>query len=172
MLDALADAPGWLLDLVGPVAAEDATWVATWQATSPARDRVRWHGRQPPQRAWRVAAGAWAGACLLEDTPAFRAAMPSKVFEYLAAGLPVLASPRPRMADVVRRSGAGAVVEGADQAAATLREWTADASVLDRMAGAARAWWASGEAGTAEYRELATRVADLSGRSGRPEAVR
>ena len=124
MLAAIEDAPDWTLDVVGPVADAELAAVADWQATSPAAARVRWHGRMPPARAWRLARGAWVGLCLLEDTPAFRAALPTKVLEYLGAGLPVLATPLPRVAQLLADSGAGVVVPDAAAAGRQLRSWS------------------------------------------------
>ena len=85
--------------------------------------RVRLHGRQPPESAWRIASGAAVGLALLEDTPAFRAALPTKVYEYLAAGMAVLATPLPRVERLLAEAGAGEVVRNAAEAARFLRHW-------------------------------------------------
>lgn len=127
MLQAIADAPGWTLDVVGPVAAGDADDLAELLVADPELEsRVTWHGRQPPDRAWQLAPGAWVGMMLLEDTPAFRRAMPSKLYEYLACGLPVLTTALPRPAELVERTGAGRTVADAGSAAEVLRAWAAD----------------------------------------------
>src|SRR5690606_1577649 len=110
MLDAVAAAPAWSLDLVGPVAAGDVAELEARLSDPSLGSRVRLHGRRPPREAWALARGAWAGLLLLEDTPALRAAVPSKLYEYLACGLAVLTSDLPRSAEIVRSSGAGAVV--------------------------------------------------------------
>src|SRR2546423_1480843 len=89
MLAAVEAAPGWELDVVGPVAAADQAWLDDWIATSPAASRVRFHGRKPPSQAWALALGAWVGLSPLDDTPAFPDAVPTKLYEYLAAGLAV-----------------------------------------------------------------------------------
>ena len=113
MLAAVEAAPGWELDVVGPVAAADRAWLDDWFATSPAASRVRFHGRKPPKQAWALARGAWVGLSLLDDTPAFRDAVPSKLYEYLAAGLAVVTTPLPRAAAIVTESAAGVVVPDA-----------------------------------------------------------
>ena len=79
MLTAIERAPGWSLDLVGPIAAVDRPAVDAWLATSPAAARVRLHGRLEPRQAWALAAGAWAGLALLDPTPAFAASVPTKL---------------------------------------------------------------------------------------------
>jgi len=126
MLRAIELAPEWELDIVGPVAARDREQLAAWQAESAASARVRVHGRMPPAAAWRLATGAWAGLSLLESTPAFEAAIPSKIYEYFACGLPVLTTPIRRAADLVLGADAGLVTQDAEQAAAALRAWSGE----------------------------------------------
>lgn len=137
MLDTLAAAPSWTLDLVGPVATSDLPEVKARLADERLAGRVRLHGRQPPREAWALAEGAWAGLLMLEDTPAFRAAVPSKLYEYLACGLGVVTTDLPRAAAIVRDSGAGVVVSGPDQAAEQLERWAARPADLDALRAAA-----------------------------------
>ncbi len=166
MLAAIEGAPGWLLDVVGPVAAADETWLAGWRATSPAADRVRFHGRRAPAQSWAVARGAWVGLSLLEDTPAFRDAVPSKLYEYLAAGLAVATTPLPRAAEIVTRSGAGVVVPDAAGLSATLRGWAEEPAGLTPLRAAAVTWAREEFAGASGYDELARRLRDLAGAVG------
>lgn len=146
MLDAV-EAAGWQLDLVGEVSRADRALLEARLAASPQLSgQVRLHGRMPPREAWALARGAWAGLLLLEQTPAFQGAMPSKLYEYLACGLPVIATPLPRVAELVERTGAGAVVEDADGAAEVLRAWTDKPELRAALASAAEAAavrWAS-----------------------------
>lgn len=128
MIDAVSAAPGWELDVVGPVAPADAPALTARLDSDGVRGRVRVHGRMPPARAWEVARGAWCGLALLEDTPAFRSAVPSKLYEYLACGLPVVVTDLPAQASLVRRTGAGVTVPTdapGPAAARVLREWSA-----------------------------------------------
>ncbi len=96
-------------------------------------------GRRPPTRAWEHASGAWCGLLLLADTPAFAEAMPSKLGEYLACGLPVITTDLRRQAAVVRDSGAGVVVPaGGDESvgeavAQVLRDWSGSADGRERL---------------------------------------
>lgn len=113
MIGALRHAPQWHLDLVGPVAPADQARLEdelSSDASGDLRDRVHLHGRRPPTQAWELASGAWCGLVLLADTPAFRDALPSKVWEYLACGLPVVTTDLARTAALVRRESAGVVV--------------------------------------------------------------
>jgi glycosyltransferase involved in cell wall biosynthesis len=169
MLDGVQAAPGWSLDVVGPVAAADQAHVDHWLATSPAAGRVRFHGRLPPARAWQVAAGARVGLCMLEDTPAFRDAVPSKLYEYLAAGLAVVSTDLPRCAAIVADSGGGAVVHDAAGLSATLCRWAEQPDELERIRRDALVWARRTFAGRSPYDELAEQVRLLArGRGGSP----
>lgn len=137
MLDAVAAAPGWRLDLVGPVAAADRAETERRLASAELAGRVRWFDRLPPREAWAHARGAWAGLLLLEDTPAFRRAVPSKLYEYLACGLAVVATPLPRVTGILAESGAGVTVEGAADAADLLTGWAATPAQVDTLRAAA-----------------------------------
>jgi glycosyltransferase involved in cell wall biosynthesis len=163
MLAAVESAPGWELDVIGPVAAGDQAWLDAWQATSPAAGRVRFHGRKPPRQAWELAHGAWVGFSLLDDTPAFRDSVPSKLYEYLAAGLAVVTTPLPRAAEIVTGSGAGVVVPDAEVLSATLRGWADQPASLLPLRAAAVTWAGSAFAGTSGYDVLAQRLGALAG---------
>ncbi|HEU5143725.1 MAG TPA: glycosyltransferase [Dermatophilaceae bacterium] len=168
MLEAVERSPAWELDLVGPVAPADERRLAEELARRGLGDRVRLHGRQAPRAAWRLAEGAWCGLALLEDTPAFRDALPSKLYEYLGCGLPVVVSDLPRQAALVSEARGGAVVPagpGAGPAAAeVLSHWLEDPAELDRARSAARDWRAT-QLHDDPYAVLSGRVAALA-RSG------
>lgn len=160
MVDAVAAAPGWLLDLVGPVAAADEGELAARVADPALAGRVRLHGRRPPVAAWALARGAWVGLSLLHDTPAFRAAMPSKVYEYLGAGLAVVVSPLPRQAELVTSVSAGVVAGDVATAAAALRAYSGAPDLLTAHRSAALVA-AERFDGVRAHREFAASVADL-----------
>ncbi|MEO8556426.1 MAG: glycosyltransferase [Actinomycetota bacterium] len=164
-VEAVALAPGWALDLVGSAPAGEAAWLEQRLSRPDVAGRVRWHGRQPPERAWQLARGAHVGLTLLADTPAFRAAVPTKVYEYLACGLAVVTSPLPRVVELVSTAGAGWVVDGAAATGQLLRDLAADRPLLaDRMRAAA-GWSAEQGAATSEYDDLAGRVVTLAERT-------
>lgn len=101
-------------------------------------DRVRFVPSVPPDALLAVTAGADVGVTLLEDTCLnHRYALPNKLFEYLAAGVPVLGSDLPEVRDVVTGHDVGLVADAADPAAV--------AEALGRMVrdAAARARWAA-----------------------------
>jgi len=165
VVEAVAVAPGWELDLVGPAPPEEAAWLEQRLRRADVAGRVRWHGRRPPEQAWELARGAHVGMTLLADTPAFREAVPTKVYEYLACGLAVVTSPLPRVVQLVTDAGAGWVVDGAAATGALLRDLTANRALLEnRMRGAAR-WSAAQDVATSAYDVLAARAVTLSERA-------
>ncbi|MFL6116018.1 MAG: glycosyltransferase [Catenulispora sp.] len=163
MLAAVEGTYTWELDVVGPVNPADQAWLDTWHATSSeqVRNRIRFHGRLDPQKAWALADGAWAGLVLLDDTPAFREAVPSKLYEYLAVGLAVVASPLPRLAELVKESGAGEVVADPAAASATLRRWSEQYDELLQARRDAREWAERNLTGVSPYDTLAERIRGL-----------
>ncbi|MBB5788401.1 glycosyltransferase [Jiangella mangrovi] len=161
MLDAVAAAPGWHLDLIGPVSAADQDTLHRRLGADPGlAERVTLPGRLPPEESWRRAAGAWTGLVFLRETPAFREAMPTKLYEYLATGLPVLTTRLPRQVEMVERTGAGLVIDGVDDAAAVLRRWADDPGELDVYRDKAIAW-SEEHFKDSPYDRLAVAVADL-----------
>lgn len=161
VVEAVAAAPGWALDLVGPAPAEEVAWLEQRLSRPDVAGRVRWHGRQPPEQAWQLARGAHVGMTLLADTPAFRAAVPTKVYEYLACGLAVVTSPLPRVVELVNSAGAGWVVDGAEATGQLLRVLSEDRPLLDDRMRAAARWSAKQGATTSEYDILAARAVRL-----------
>jgi glycosyltransferase involved in cell wall biosynthesis len=165
MLKALEAAPRWSLDVVGLVAAADEHGVADWLIGHPeTAARVRFLGRHPPATAWEPARGAWAGLALLDGTPAFSEAMPSKLYEYVACGLPVVATALPRQRDFVARHRCGALVpigEGAASATgAALEHWLDNPSEYERVANGAAAAGAQYRRAN-NYRPFVRAVQDL-----------
>lgn len=74
-------------------------------------DSVTLHGRVPGYTIPDYLQQADAGLCLWEDTPWYRFNPPTKLFEYLVAGLPVLASDIPTHTQYVRSGFNGLVFE-------------------------------------------------------------
>ncbi|MEM1116337.1 MAG: glycosyltransferase family 4 protein [Bacteroidota bacterium] len=64
------------------------------------------HPFVPPDALAALTPGADLGACLIEPlTESLRLSLPNKLFEYLSAGVPVLASPLPEIRRVVQGAG-------------------------------------------------------------------
>ncbi len=102
-------------------------------------DRIHFLDPVPPSALLEVTASADIGVTLLEDTCLnHRFALPNKLFEYLQAGLPVLASDLPEIRRVVLPFNVGRTVDPSNrrELVRTLREMTGGADL--------RAAWSSG----------------------------
>ncbi|MFP4150281.1 MAG: glycosyltransferase [Nitriliruptoraceae bacterium] len=89
---------------------------------------VHWHGYLPNEEAMGIVAGSLAGLAPLRDLANYRRSMPTKVVEYLAAGVPAIVTPLPEAVRVITDSGAGVVVgfEDPDALVAAVRRFAAD----------------------------------------------
>jgi glycosyltransferase involved in cell wall biosynthesis len=118
-----------------------------------AGDRIHFLDPVPPDELLSVTASADVGITMLEDTCLnHRFALPNKLFQYVAAGLPILASNMREIERVVRRRELGCVVDPADidALAATVR-WMAEQPTARRR-------WARNTAEALEaFRGQATR---------------
>lgn len=163
MVEAVAASDPWRLILIGPVAAADAAWLTQRVEQPDLVGRVDVLGRLAPEAAWAIAAAAWCGLSLLEDTPAYRDAVPSKLFEYLAVGLPVVVTDLPRQRAMVAGRGGEVVsvdpARTAGECAQVLRRWT-DSTGLDAAAAVARPPALS--TGQSDYDDVAARLAALA----------
>ncbi|HHU10430.1 MAG TPA: glycosyltransferase family 4 protein, partial [Intrasporangiaceae bacterium] len=171
MIEAVGDAPGWTLDIVGELARADRSRLESVLRRADLAGRVRVHGRRPPTESWEIARGAWVGFALLHDTPAFREAIPSKLYEYLALGIVPIVSDLPRQRGLLEEAGAGLVVEGgapgaglAAGAAEHLRRIRADPDLLTPHRDAALAWRRERDELGSGYDRAAERIAALLGR--------
>ena len=120
MITGVLGARGWELDIVGPVFAGDEGAIRDAIGGSP---RIRLHGRCSPEASWEIVRGASVGLSLLHPTPAYRGAMPTKIYEYANAGMAVITSPLPRPAALVEAHGIGAVVSSVEAISAALDRW-------------------------------------------------
>jgi glycosyltransferase involved in cell wall biosynthesis len=92
--------------------------------TAAVAERTHLLGPVPPEALLSHTAQADVGVSLLEDScENHRLALPNKVFEYVAAGLPVVVSDLPEAAKLVRERGIGWCADSSDpeSVAATLR---------------------------------------------------
>ena len=76
-------------------------------ATYPAWQRIRRLGHQDRAGVSAVMAGSMAGLVTLHPEPNYLDALPVKMFEYMAAGIPVIASDIPLWRGIVQGSGCG-----------------------------------------------------------------
>ncbi|HOX26714.1 MAG TPA: glycosyltransferase [Candidatus Krumholzibacteria bacterium] len=103
------------------------------------RGRIQLVHRIPRDAVWRELAAAEVGLSVIPPLPEFREASPTKLAEYLGAGLAVVASRGiPAQEDLVADSGAGLMVDwDADAIAGALARIAADRDALARRREAA-----------------------------------
>jgi len=82
-----------------------------WAADLGLRERVHFLGRVPHEELLPLTAGADIGACLIQNSsPSYYYSAPNKMFEYIAAGVPVVASDFPAMRQVIQEYQVGDLV--------------------------------------------------------------
>ena len=75
---------------------------------------LRWYGFVPNDRALRITEGALAGLAPLHDEPNYRHSLPTKIVEYMAHGVPVIATPLPASEAIVTAADCGLLVPFGD----------------------------------------------------------
>lgn len=109
------EVPDFRLDLVGPI--QDPSLEAPIQAAV----REGWCRHLPwlsPKELALFAAGAGIGLVTLLPEPNYLQSLPTKLFEYMALGVPVLASKFPLWQELLEQAGAGMLVEPTVEAVA------------------------------------------------------
>jgi len=137
------------VELAGPVDAD----VQPQIDAAVADGLVTWHGFIPNDRIGALLSGGAVGLSLLTDDPNYRVSMPSKVVEYLAHGVPVVATPLPTVVALIEDEGGGLLVPFDDPEAtlAAVRRILeepglhAELSAQGRQAAARRTWEVEGD---------------------------
>lgn len=112
---ALAAVPNLRLRLIGPDANGFSSTIVREAEAAGVADRVEVLPPVPPAAVLDAIAGTRMGLVLIQPTSlSHRLSLPNKLFEYLAAGLPVLASDLPVIGPLVRDEELGEVVPPAD----------------------------------------------------------
>ena len=115
-----------------------------------------------PAQSWKFARGAWVGLSLLESTPAFVEAVPSKIYEYMRVGLATISSPLPRCVEIINQSKSGVIASTAEDVASTLIRWQSDPAELDSLRAAGMKWALENLNSEQEYQFLAAEMAKLT----------
>jgi len=117
-IDALALAPGVRLRTVGPGSQAYRASLLERARAAGVSDRLELAPPVPPGAVTGALEEATAGLCLIQPVcRSYELTLPNKLFEYAAAGVPVLASDLPVLAAVVREEGLGEVVAPGDPGA-------------------------------------------------------
>ena len=83
----------------------------------------------------KVLSSCHLGICLLRDLPAMKNAFPAKAYDYIGAGIPVLAGPRGELSEFVDRFNIGTTFEkiSAKEVADTILQLKNDSEVWTKM---------------------------------------
>ena len=103
---------GIVLDVIGPAAPE----VREQLSSADLAGDIRWHGRLAHADMLDRVRGATCGLSLLHDERNYRHSHPTKVFEYLAHGVPVVATRLPLVVELLDAHQAGILVPFCDPA--------------------------------------------------------
>ncbi len=106
--DYLQDVPGIKLEMAGDFA---PTSLLEELRQSPSCSFVRYHGVVRRQRVAEILSSVRAGLVIFHPTRAHVDALPNKMFEYLSAGLPVIASHFPLWRQIIDTAGCGLLVD-------------------------------------------------------------
>ncbi|WP_168187216.1 glycosyltransferase [Salinibacterium sp. UTAS2018] len=96
----------WRLELAGSMAPA----LADELGAAPGWSRVNFHGPVPPDEARNIILSARVGLVVLQGSRAYRESLPTKMFEYFAAGVPVIASDFPLWRSIIERYECGLLV--------------------------------------------------------------
>ncbi len=143
MLEIINLVPDITLELIGSVAPDTENEIRERTDADGTSHRVAIMGRLPYDAAWKQAAGAIAGLSLLTPTPAYREAIPSKLWEYMAAGLPIIASDLPAQRSLIEKSNSGVIATSAGDAAAAIRQWVDHPEKAAEIGAAGRTYYQS-----------------------------
>ncbi len=136
---ALARVPALRLRLIGPGAAEYSARLRDAAASAGVSERVEFAGAVAPDALVGALRGATAGLCLIEPIcRSYELTLPNKLFEYAAAGLPILGSDMPVIASTIREWDIGEIADPRDDQAVAaavqrLLEPRRRAAVLDNL---------------------------------------
>jgi glycosyltransferase involved in cell wall biosynthesis len=165
MLEVAELATAWNFDIIGNVASADQEFVTNWQRTSSASSRVKFHGRLTPIESWKFAKGAWVGLTLLDSTPAFIEAVPSKLYEYAACGLATISTSLPRCVELISQSGGGKIADSAREVSVILDGWQANPKDLEAIRANAHSWAKNELNSQAQYAQFGAAVKNLTTRA-------
>ncbi|EEO3343492.1 glycosyltransferase [Listeria monocytogenes] len=95
------------LKLIGPIHSSIKEEVHDFIITNELVDMIKMYGRIPYTEIWEHYASAHVGLCLLHPIPNYMHSLATKLFEYMAAGLPILVTNIPDWKNLIEETGTG-----------------------------------------------------------------
>ncbi len=115
LIQSLSLLPQWMLVLMGPGKAEFREGLVKVAREAGVESRLRFYGPVEPDEVVRWLSGADLGAAPIRNVClSYYLCLPNKLFEYMLAGLPMIASDLPEMKRVVLGRGVGRVFDPED----------------------------------------------------------
>jgi glycosyltransferase involved in cell wall biosynthesis len=74
-------------------------------------DGLKLYGYLPPEKGWEIIAQCHVGLAVLKPIPNYYESYPTKMFEYMALGLPVIASNFPIYKEIIEKNNCGICVD-------------------------------------------------------------
>ncbi|MED3681925.1 glycosyltransferase [Bacillus thuringiensis] len=99
------------LKLIGPISDKLNIQLKKYIAKLNIREEVSLYGRLPYNEIWNHYKTAHVGLCLLYPQPNFLESLSTKIFEYMAAGLPSIISDFPEWRKLINSTGSGVVAD-------------------------------------------------------------
>lgn len=121
------------LTLVGRVDDQTRLLISTLTRQTGTQDRVDIIGELPHSEAWKIAGEALVGLSLLQDVPAYRDAVGTKLWEYMAVGLPPVVSRLPGQARLVTQLDPDLVSATPEDAARIIKDLSNDSGRLRKV---------------------------------------
>ena len=139
MVDALVShnfPAGWNLELAGAIPPA----LADRLSASDGWEHVAYHGTVSPDKARDLVLSSRVGLVVLQDSLAYRDSLPTKMFEYFASGVPVIASDFPLWRSIIEEYDCGILVDEKSPSAiaAAVAKYDADPALLERHSNNAR----------------------------------
>ncbi len=103
-------------DCIGPFSSKQHQNEVTSLVDSLNLQGVRFYGWQQPETGLAILARCHVGLAVLQDHPNYVESYPTKIFEYMGLGLPVIASNFPLYKDIIEKNKCGLCVNPADPA--------------------------------------------------------
>lgn len=131
MVEALAQ-PEFPQEWSGVLVGESPPDLLALMRRAPGWSRVDYRGVLAPDAAQNAMRGSRIGLVLSQRNPAYLESLPTKMFEYFAAGIPVIASRFPLWEEIVVRHECGILVDETDPraVASAVAQYAADPELL------------------------------------------